>query len=370
IADARRAVGAGVRLAILVGLMATLLVFATPLLMDVVGVDAEVLHEARPYIYLRAIGIVPFLVTVAFRSFLASHHKTRPLVVAVIIGNIANAILDYFLIFPLGMGVLGAALATTFVQLMTVVLYLAATRSLYDDPAPPSTTADLREVLRYGGPVGGQIFAEVCIFGDATEIAAHLGELDAAAHSIALNIASFTFSFSVGVASATSVLVGHAVGAGDLRLARSRGLLGIRIGLSVMACFAAAFLLIPATIAHAFTNDSAVIAATVPLLYIAALFQLSDGTQSIGAGALRGLGRTRETLWANLVGHYAIALPLIFFLGFRLGLGIVGVWWALSVGLTATGVYLVILFLRGSRVPDPPPSSDSRLPGAGPTLQA
>ena len=350
IADARRAVGAGVRLAILVGLMATLLVFATPLLMDVVGVDAEVLHEARPYIYLRAIGIVPFLVTVAFRSFLASHHKTRPLVIAVIIGNIANAILDYVLIFPLGLGVLGAALATTFVQLMTVVLYVAASRSLYDDPAPTSTSADLREVLRYGGPVGGQIFAEVCIFGVATVIAAHLGELDAAAHSIALNIASFTFSFSVGVASATSVLVGHAVGAGDLRLARARGLLGIRVGLSVMACFAAAFLLIPAAIAHAFTNDTAVIAATVPLLYIAALFQLSDGTQSIGAGALRGLGQTRATLWANLVGHYAIALPLIFLLGFRLELGIVGVWWALSVGLTATGVYLVFLFLRGTRL--------------------
>jgi MATE family multidrug resistance protein len=349
IADARRAVGAGVRLAVLVGLISTLLVFGTPLLMDIIGVDADVLNETRAYVYLRAIGIVPFLITIALRSFLAAHHKTRPLVVAVIVGNVVNAVLDWVLIFPCGLGVIGAALATTLVQVLTVVLYLAATRTLYEDPAPPSTNADLREVLRYGLPVGGQIFAEVGIFGVATVIAAHLGELDAAAHSIALNIASFTFSFAVGVAAATSVRVGHAVGAGDLTLARARGLQGIRLGLIVMACFAATFLIVPALIARAFTNDGPVIVATVPLLHIAALFQLSDGTQAIGAGALRGLGRTGATLWANLVGHYAFALPLIFILGFSLQLGIVGVWWALSAGLTATGIYLVILFVRLTR---------------------
>ncbi|HET9992187.1 MAG TPA: MATE family efflux transporter, partial [Kofleriaceae bacterium] len=213
VADARRAAGAGVRLAVLVGLMATLLVFATPWLMDVVGVDADVLHEARSYVYLRAIGIVPFLITIALRSFLAAHHRTRPLVIAVIVGNLVNAALDYVLIFQCGLGVLGAALATTVVQVLTVVLYLVATRSLYEDAAPPSTSADLREVLRYGGPVGGQIFAEVGIFGVATVIAAHLGELQSAAHAIALNIASFTFSFAMGVAAATSVQVGNAIGA-------------------------------------------------------------------------------------------------------------------------------------------------------------
>ena len=347
--DARRAVGAGIRLAILVGLMATLLVFAMPLLMRFVGVQPEVLHEATSYIYLRAVGIVPILITVALRSFLAAHHLTRPLVIAVIIGNVVNLMLDYVLIFPAGMGVLGAALATTVVQLVTMGLYLVAARTLYQDPAPASTTKDLRDVLHYGGPVGGQIFAEVGIFGVATVIAAHLGELESAAHAIALNIASFTFSFAMGVAAATSVQVGNAVGAGNLELARSRGLLGIRVGLAVMAGCAVSFLVIPDLIARAFTNDGAVIAASVPLLHIAALFQLFDGTQSIGAGALRGLGHTHATLWGNLVGHYVVALPLILVLCFTLGLGIIGVWWGLSAGLTVTAVYLVVMFLRGSR---------------------
>src|SRR3569832_2728364 len=156
---------------------------------------------------MRAIGIVPIQITIALSSKLDEQHRTRPLVVAVIVGNIVNAALDYLFIFSWGLGGIGAALATTLVQVITVVLYLAAARSLYDDPAPASRTADLREVLRYGGPVGGQIFAEVGIFGVATVIAARLGELDAAAHSIALSIASFTFSFALGVAAATSVRI-------------------------------------------------------------------------------------------------------------------------------------------------------------------
>ncbi len=353
IADARRAVGAGIRLAILVGLIATLLVFATPLLMQLVGVDASVLHEATPYIYLRAIGIVPFLVTIALRSYLAAHHRTRPLVVAMIVGNVINFALDYVLVFggfgiP-ALGVIGAALATTLVQLLTMVVYLGAAKALYTDAAEPSTTADLRSILRYGLPVGGQIFAEVGIFGVATVIAAHFGEREAAAHSIALGIASFTFSFAMGVAAATSVRVGNAVGSGDLALARSRGFLGIRVGVSVMLACAVAFWLVPEVLARTFTSDLAVIATTAPLLHIAALFQLFDGTQTVAAGALRGLGHTSQTLYGNLVGHYAVALPVILVLAFGLHQGLTGVWWGLSLGLTVTAVYLVAMFLRGSR---------------------
>jgi MATE family multidrug resistance protein len=129
-------------------------------------------------------------------------------------------------------------------------------------------------------------------------------------------------------------------------ISRSRGL---ALGLAVMACFAAVFALIPGTIARAFTGDATVIAATVPLLYVAAAFQLFDGTQSVVAGALRGLGHTRETFYGNLVGHYAVGLPAILLLGFTAGLGITGVWWGLSCGLAVTGMYLLAQFLRGTR---------------------
>jgi MATE family multidrug resistance protein len=214
---------------------------------------------------------------------------------------------------------------------------------------PRSTTADLWAITRYGGPVGGHLLAEVGIFGMATVLAAHMGKIPAGAHSIALNLSSLTFSFSLGIASAVSVRVGHAVGANDLALARRRGALGIVVGLIVMACFAAVFLVLPRVLASGFTDQPAVIAATIPLLQIAALFQLSDGTQAIAAGALRGRGDTRSTFVGNLIGHYVVGLPIILGLAFGANLGAPGLWWGLSVGLTVTAVFLVLRFRRSTR---------------------
>ena len=348
--DARRAVGAGVRLAILVGLLTTLAVFASPLLLEAANVDREVLHEARVFTYMRALGAVPFLIMIALRSYLAAHGVTRPLVIAVILGNILNAALDLVLIYGLGLGVIGAAAATTIVQIVMMGIYAMSVRALDAGvPRPPSRTSDIVQIARYGWPVGAQLFAEVGIFGVATVLAAYFGKIPAGAHSIALGISSLTFAFTVGIASATSVRVGHAVGAGDLAMARKRGLLGVKLGLVVMACFAIVFLAIPRTLASVFTAEEAVIVATIPLLQIAALFQLSDGTQAIGAGALRGLGDTRATLVGNLIGHYAIGLPLVIGLGFAAHLAVNGMWFGLSAGLTATALYLVAKFIAGTR---------------------
>ncbi len=144
------------------------------------------------------------------------------------------------------------------------------------------------------------------------------------------------------------VHVGLAVGAGDLPLARQRGFLGLRVGLVVMAGFAATFLLVPRVVAEAFTDSATVIAQAVPLLQIAALFQLSDGTQAIGAGMLRGLGDTRATFVGNLVGHYAVGLPIMLGLGFGAAMGAPGLWWGLSAGLTVTGAFLVVRFVRST----------------------
>lgn len=357
---ARRALAAGLRLALHVGLACMLIAQATPLILGLAGVAPEVTRDAALYVNLRAFGIVPFLLSIGLRSYFAAHHITRPMIVAMIVGNIANALLDLVLIFGLGpipaLGVAGAAIATVSVQIAIVAAYLVSMRRLDGRaPRPASTRADLLEIVRYGLPVGGHLCAEIGIFALTTVLAAHMGTIPAASNAIALNLASFTFSVAVGIGAATSVRVGHAIGAGDRALARQRGLLGLQLGLGAMSVFAALFVIAPRGLATLFTDQAAVIAATIPLLQIAALFQLSDGAQAIAAGALRGIGDTRATFLGNLVGHYGIGLSLSLSLGFGAGLGAPGLWWGLSAGLTATAVYLVLRFLGHTRVRDAAP---------------
>jgi len=355
-ARARGLLRDGLRVALGVGLPATLLVLASPLILPAFDVDPRVAYQAKIFVWARAFGVAPFLLQVALRAYLSAHGRTRPLIIAVIAGNVINAGLDYLLIFgvpALGipeMGVVGAALATSTVQVANLVVYAIAVRALHrGEPAPAPSPGSIRAILRLGTPIGLQLLAEVGVFALAGVLAARLGRIPAAAHSCAIQLASFTFSFALGIGAATAVRVGRAVGAGDSPGARDEGWHGIGLGAAVMGCMAVVFVVAPGPLARMFSNDPVVVAAAIPLIQIAALFQLSDGAQAVAAGALRGAGDTRALFWANLVGHYTVGLVLSLALAFGAGLGAPGLWFGLSAGLTATAVLLIARFRRVTR---------------------
>jgi MATE family multidrug resistance protein len=357
-AGARRLLLDGLRVAMLVGLPLTLLALLVPLLLAPIGVEPSVAYEAKIYAWARAFGIAPFILQVALRSFLSAAGVTRPLIIAVVAGNLLNAVADWVFVFgdrglaevglpTIGlpaMGVIGAALATSLVQILTLGLYAIAVRSMLADAPPPSPERTTRRIVTLGVPVGLQLLAEVGVFALASVLAATMGRTPAAAHQVAITLASFTFSVAVGIGGAAAVRVGHAVGSGDHRGARAAGVASLMVGGVVMSISAACFVVLASPLARLFTDDAAVVAAAIPLIQIAAIFQLSDGAQAIGAGALRGAGDTRATFVANLVGHYAVGLGISLVCAFALGMGAPGLWWGLSAGLTGTAIVLIARF--------------------------
>jgi MATE family multidrug resistance protein len=115
-----------------------------------------------------------------------------------------------------------------------------------------------------------------------------------------------------------------------------------------MLAFALVFLLLRHDLPRLFNNDEAVVPLAAAILPIAAAFQLSDGTQVVGGGILRGMGRTRPAAVFNLIAYYVLALPAGHWLAFRAGLGLRGLWWGLFLGLTAVGILVLgYVFLRG-----------------------
>ena len=247
------------------------------------------------------------------------------------------------------LGAAGAAIATTaasFAQLGVLALAVrsvrvpagAALSRRFDLPA-------VRTAFRVGWPVGLHLGAEVGIFALVGFFAARLGQVPLAAHQLAIALASFTFTFSVGFGAAGSVRVGWAVGAGDRLGARRSGLAALASGALFMTGSALTFLLLPGTLARLMTNDPEVIATAEPLLLVTAVFQIFDGLQGVGAGVLRGAGETRFTLWANVLGHWVLAFPATLLLGFGLGLGVTGLWWGFVLGLGTVGLLLLGRFL-------------------------
>ncbi len=361
---ARRIMWQGLRVASWASLPVTgLIILAPALILPAVGVDRDVARLAQEHLWGRAWNVIPFGVFAALRCYLQAVGLTRPIVVCTIAANVVNFFGDAVLIYGdealgwvglpgIGLpawGVFGAGLASTLAAFASLSVLVVAVRSVPVPPDPLRRRLDtplVRRILALGAPVGLQMLVEVSSFATASVLSGKIGKIAAAGNQIALSLASATFMVPLGISAATAVRVGQAVGLADRRRARLAGGCGFFLSLCFMGTAAVAFNLIPGSLAHVLTDKDAVVAAAVPLVHIAALFQLCDGIQVVGAGALRGVGDTRTPLIANLVGHFLIGLPVAVGLAFGKGLGGPGLWWGLSLGLTIVAVWLSAQFWR------------------------
>jgi len=355
---ARHVLWQGIWLAIGVTVVLTIALLFSPMLFPLFGVQASLQPLAIQFLLVRTAGLAPLLLFLVLRAYLQAQHVTRPMVVAMLIGNVFNLVSDIVLVFGYGpfprMGVAGAALSTDLGAILQLAIVAWTVKSIH---LPPHDFGDLhkanwpeiRQAIRLGTPIGLQMAAELGVFALVGLLAGHLGAIDLAAHQLVLAFASLTFTIAVGVASAGSVRVGLAVGARDQPRTRTAGFAAIVGGTGFMLIGASIFALFPRAVARLLTDQEAVIAASVPILLIAAVFQLSDGLQAIGAGVLRGAGDTVFPLASNLVGHWLVGLPIALYLGFHRNMGIVGLWWGLCAGLTAVAILLLFRFNRLSK---------------------
>jgi MATE family multidrug resistance protein len=342
-------------LAVIAGVVLAVPLSISPLLLEPFGVEPEVARGATSYVFWRIPQVMAFLLFAATRTYLQSVGRTKVIFVAMVIANLANFGLDVLLVFGAGpipaLGVAGSSIATTvatWLQLLVLVWALG--------PAPEGTSrrvdwSVVRQAMKLGIPIGLQLLAEVGVFVLAGVLAGRLGRAEVAAHQIAITWASFTFCAAVGIGSAAATRVGWAIGAGDGPGARRSGLVAIGAGTGWMFASAVVFVVMPRLLARAMNPDPGVIELTVSLLGVAAVFQISDGLQAVGAGVLRGTGDTRFPFVANLLGHWVVGLPVALYFGLFRGLGIVGIWWGLSAGLTAVAASLVLRFVAVTRRP-------------------
>ncbi|MFZ5445044.1 MAG: MATE family efflux transporter [Myxococcota bacterium] len=336
----------GVWLALLTSAVVMVPVGLIPFALEPFGVTPPIAEAARTYMWWRLPGVAGVLLFVSARSYLTGTGRVAITFVAMVIANVANLALDIGLVFGLGWGVAGASIATvlcTWLQFGVLVLGLG--------PAPEGTQrrfdrVEVLRALRIGAPIGLHFIAESGVFSLTGALAARLGEAAGAAHVVALNWASLTFCVASGIGSAASTRVGWGVGRDDTPAARRAGFLAFGSVAIFMSLAAIVFLVAPHAMASLMTNDALTIDTVVSLFVVVAVFQVSDGVQAVGAGALRGTGDTTYTFGANVVGHWLVGLPIAWLLGVQGSLGVVGLWWGLSAGLTAVAIALMLRFNR------------------------
>ena len=362
---ARHLLWQGIWLALAVSALLAVPLSLVPTALEPLGIEHAVASQAGRYLLVRIPGLPFLLLYYATRAYLQAWGLTRPMLVSAAIANVFNFLAAVLLVFggaglpawagPLrlvpALGAPGSALATTLSTALQAGIMALTVRALgrEDGAARPSrrpVEADLRRSVTVGLPIGLHMAAEVGIFALVGFLAGRMGRDAIAAHQIGIAFGSFSFNFAVGIGNAASVQVGWAVGARNTPAARRSGLVAFAAGAGFMSLWGIAFLLFPQAFARVMSNQPDVVATAAPLMRVAGVFQISDGIQAVGAGVLRGAGDTRFTFLANIVGHWAVGLPVAVLLGFVLGGGVTGLWWGLCAGLTAVAVGLLGRFLR------------------------
>lgn len=346
-AQIARGIQRGVLMTVIVAVVVSLLfLFARPVL-AMLRQPPEVVPLASAYVLYSIPGMLPFFAFNMLRQTLQAFHRVGPVVWGVVVGNVVNAFLNWVLIYGnLGFearGVVGSSIATSISRwVMAFVVLIGAwpmLRPYLTRWLPESwQLTPLLRMFRLGLPVGLQFLAEAGAFGLTTVMTGWMGTTVLAGHEIALSLASMTFMVPMGVAAAAAVMVGHAIGRGDVAASRRDAVAALVVGVGFMALCAIVFALVPEALAGLYTRDAATFALAATLIPVAAVFQVFDGTQVISASILRGAGDTRVPAILHGLSFWAVGIPLGALIAFTFDQGAVGLWWGLTAGLAAAAV--------------------------------
>lgn len=322
-----------------------------------IGVTDEIIPIAIGYLKAISWGIFPFYAYAALRYFSEGLSVTRPAMFIALIGLLVNIPANYVLMFgKLGfprLGAVGTGYASAIVFIVMFIGMLIFTLrfepyqrfGIFERFRLPEKRY-LKELLGIGVPIGISSTMEVTMFAAVSLMVSTISTLAIAAHQVAINFAAMMFMIPFGLSVAISARVGNSIGRKRPDEARFRGFVGVVVCCCVMAVTAIIILLFPRQIASIYTNEVAVIDIAVQLLFMAAIFQLSDGLQVAGFGALRGLKDTTVPMIVNLIAYWLIGIPVAWYLGFRAGYGAPGLWVGLIAGLTVAGVLHNVRFFK------------------------
>jgi MATE family multidrug resistance protein len=348
----------GIIINFLFGLFISLTLLCLSPMMYHLGQKSEVAVLAVPYFNLLNISLIPLFIFFAFKQFAEGIASAKTAMVFTLLGNIINITANYGLIYghfglP-ALGLNGAGLATLIsralicVGMGVFILHHPRFRSVLTEfsffKADPTK---LKMLFTIGIPIAGQFVFEVASFNFGTVMVGWIGENELAAHQIALGLVSLIYMIASGVASAGTVRVSNAYGAKHYDNINTIFKSNLFLVTILMLAAIALLMSFAEAIAALHTNDPEVIQMAVILIFLACLFEISDGIQVVTVGALRGLSDVKTASAIAFVSYWLIALPVGYVLAFHTDLRQNGIWLGFLVGLLAAST---LLFLRFRKV--------------------
>lgn len=347
--DVRRTFRQGLWSAFIISLPAWLVLWHTEAILLLFGQEAQAAAAAQDFVHHLQWGLLPALFYIVLRSFVAAVQRPLWALLVTALAVLFNAGANWVLVFGhLGfprMGLPGSGLATTLSNTFVFVVFAAIVAwhpkfrryALFGNIWRADWPRFLK-LWQIGLPIGATLAFEITVFNAAVFLMGRFGTAAIAAHAIAIQIASISFMVPMGLSQAATVRVGLAKGAGNADGITRAGWTAFVLAVGFMASMSVLLLSAPRVLIGAFIDldnpaNAEVIRTAMSFLFCAAVFQIADGAQSLGAGMLRGLQDTRVPMIIAGLGYWGFGMGLSLLFAFKLGFGGVGIWIGLAAGL-------------------------------------
>ena len=334
----------------IIGLIGLVLLAVIYLFIDSFGQEPELLPLIRPYFAIVGISIIFALGFNVLKQFTDGICKPVVSMLFLMGGNVLNIFGNWVLIYgKLGcpeLGLMGAGLSTLIsriLMLLCFVLYIFKSEQFkaYAQAIKEAlfSRVKMRHIFNMGYPVAIQMGLEASTFSFSAIMVGWISVTALAAHQVAITISQLFFLMMQGLSFALSILVSNCYGIKDyagIHAYVKRGILMI-FGTSLSLSILLYIFRYPAV--GMFTDSPEVAEIAVVLFYVLFAYQIGDGIQLCFANVLRGLQDVKPIMYAAFVSYYLIAIPVAYVLGFKAGLGAVGVWLGFPIGLTLAGLF-------------------------------
>ncbi|MEL6799223.1 MAG: MATE family efflux transporter [Pseudomonadota bacterium] len=340
---------AGTITCLLLALPICALLWHTPALLILLGIDPDLTNAGTGYARAMALTLIPMLAVGVLRTRLTAIERPGVMLRITLCAVPLNAIFNYVLMYGAfglpELGVTGAGVSSLLVGVLTLAALMREARRVGDSGSGRAEPTDIAAIFRIGVPIGIATLAEVGIYLGATIYAASLSVTDAAAHSVAIRLAGIGYAFYFGLqqASMTRLARVDPKSGREGRVVATTMVLGMAIGLSICTTL----VVVAAPIANYALQGStpAAIGAAITVIGVLAVAELFGPTGAGAAGLLRAKQMTRPVMVYSLIGNWLVSAPLIAVFTVVFDMGAVGIWIAMATG---TVVYsgLCVLALR------------------------
>jgi MATE family multidrug resistance protein len=322
------------------------------------GQDIEVAKLGAPYLQIMGWSIIPMMMFISLKQFADGLERTRTAMLLSIAALPINIFINWLLVYGNGgfprLELTGAGYGTLITRILILLIFMVV---LFVHPFFSRYIAvrknqwnlrlhTIKELLHIGIPSSLQVTMESGAFAVSSIIIGTLGAVQLAANQIAISCASLAFMVSWGLAQGASIRVSNAWGRNNWKDINSIGkttlISGIIYGILGVLFFVSFRYALPL----AFNNDATVMALASVLMLYAAVFQISDATQVIAVGLLRGIKDVKVPTLYIAIAYWVVGIPVGCLMAFTFKMGVTGMWIGFVSGLTFSSVFLNYRFFK------------------------